>query len=208
MEAGQKFKSRGAQHCSIVQLWYRSLDVKDPSCWRLPLWSSCKSKQRRTCSPCVLCQFLKRTALRSKAHLPVDTRSRESGSHTTWSEAVVLEVLDVPWLDTCGSQQDAATDLQGTVQSSGLLRCSIFLGVEPVHWIHHLWCACERESRRAVTEHPALTTAMVKLPGLMRAMTSSSPSVWIRRPSKAPGADSLTWALGVKYVGWQLDPVS
>lgn len=50
----------------------------------------------------------------------------------------------------------------------------------------------------------SITTAMVNVPGERRAMTSFISSVWIRRPSNAPGVDSLTWALGDRYVGWHL----
>ena len=44
----------------------------------------------------------------------------------------------------------------------------------------------------------SIRTAIVRASGCMRAKTSASSSVWIRMFSRAPGAESLTWALGVR----------
>lgn len=50
----------------------------------------------------------------------------------------------------------------------------------------------------------SITTAIVKVPLAMRLITSLISSVWIRRPSKAPGRESFACALAVRYGGWHL----
>ena len=40
----------------------------------------------------------------------------------------------------------------------------------------------------------SMMTAMVSVPGLIRVTTSLMSSVWMRRPSNAPGRESLAWA--------------
>lgn len=48
---------------------------------------------------------------------------------------------------------------------------------------------------RRKSEH---TTAMVRVPGVILAITSLISSVWIRSPSKAKGVESFMCALGVR----------
>lgn len=44
----------------------------------------------------------------------------------------------------------------------------------------------------------SIRTAMVRLPGCMRAKTSLSSSVWMRRLSRAEGAERRAWDLGAR----------
>lgn len=44
----------------------------------------------------------------------------------------------------------------------------------------------------------SMRTAMVRLPGCMRAKTSESSSVWMRRLSRAVGAERRAWDLGAR----------
>lgn len=39
---------------------------------------------------------------------------------------------------------------------------------------------------------------------MIRLITSLISSVWMRRPSNAPGDDSRTWAFEDRYAGWHL----
>ena len=70
--------------------------------------------------------------------LPVDAGVWESSAHATRGEPVLLEVLDVPRLDTGGAKKDAATLLQGAVESAGLGNRLLSRGVKPVHRVHYL----------------------------------------------------------------------
>ena len=52
------------------------------------------------------------------------------------------------------------------------------------------------------------TTATVTVSGLMRASTSTNSSVWIRRPSNAPGCDRVLCAASERYAGWHLHNIN
>lgn len=116
-------------------------------------------------------------------------------------------MFHVPGLDACRTEKYATTDLKSVVQGPYLAGCFGALGVEPIHGIHDLNALClvrmvlvDRETCGKESRE-VLTTAMVKVPGVRRLMTSLSSSVCILKPSKAPGVDNVTWAFGVKYAG-------
>lgn len=69
-------------------------------------------------------------------NLPVDTGARESSSDTTSGETVLLELLDVPWLNAGRTKEDTTAHLQGVVEGLGLGRGFHTVSVEPVHGIH------------------------------------------------------------------------
>lgn len=55
-----------------------------------------------------------------------------------------------------------------------------------------IWCKVSMES--PLSAILILTTAIVRVPGVIRLITSLISSVWMRRPSNAPGVESLTCA--------------
>jgi len=48
----------------------------------------------------------------------------------------------------------------------------------------------------------SISTAIVSVSGAMRSNTSTNSSVWMRRPSNAPGEERRMCAFGVRYDGW------
>lgn len=65
-------------------------------------------------------------------------------------------------------------------------------------WFSATTCSSAAESLGSNQSMESMTTAMVRVLGVIRARTSLNSSVWIRRPSNALGRESLTWALGVR----------
>lgn len=128
--------------------------------------------------------------------IPVNTCARESSSNTASRETVLLELPDVPRFNTGGTKEDTTAHFQGVVQCPCLRRAFFAIGVEPVHRVHDLRWLVNGSTLRCQICEGLLTTAMVKLRGVIRLITSFISSVWIRRPSKAPGDESLRWALG------------
>lgn len=66
-------------------------------------------------------------------HVPVNAGTREAGPDASSREAILLEVLDVPGLDTSRAKEDAAFELEGVVEflRLGVGVCAFW--VEPVH---------------------------------------------------------------------------
>lgn len=69
-------------------------------------------------------------------NLPVNTCAGESGANTASCESVLLKVLDVPGIDTGGTEENTATDLESVVETAGLSGGCVFGGIEPIHGVH------------------------------------------------------------------------
>lgn len=65
--------------------------------------------------------------------IPINTRPRKPRPNTTRLESVILEMLYIPGLDTCGAEKDSTAHFQGVVEFSGLCGGFLAFGIEPVH---------------------------------------------------------------------------
>ena len=65
--------------------------------------------------------------------LPVNAGSRETGTDATGCEAILLEVLDVPRIDTGRTEENTTFHLESVVQTASLSSGGILSRIEPVH---------------------------------------------------------------------------
>jgi len=110
-----------------------------------------------------------------REHLPVDTFARVSSSDTLAFEPILLEDGGVPGPGCGRTEKNPATDLEHLVQCNDLFLRRSLLGIEPIHRVHELYSKSVDVHNFAKTVE--LTIAMVRVDGLIRAMTSMNSSV-------------------------------